>query len=282
MPAQFAVVTDSTSDIPPALAQEHRVFVTPLHVIWGGENLRDGIDISRQQFYHRLRTDPVHPSTSQPSPADFVATFNRAREATGTPAIIAVTISGALSGTFASAQQAAEQVDFPVHVVDSRTTSGALGLHALQVAADRDAGVSFAEAVTRAESYSTRTLAMLTVDTLTYMERSGRVSGVQRRIGNILHLKPIIEVIDGQMQLRESVRGRKRSLERLLELFGARIDPARPLHVAVLHGDAPDVADDIAARIAARWQPVFAMTGPGSAAVGVHTGPGAIGLTLFQ
>jgi len=282
MKSQIAIVTDSTSDIPAGLAAERQIFVTPLHILWGDEDLLDGLDISRQEFYRRLITDPRHPTTSQPTPDEFATMFQRARDATDASAVIVVTISAALSGTYNAALQAVRLVDFPVHLVDSRTTSGALGLLALAIADLRDRGARTAEILQQAQEYVSRTRAILAIDTLEFLHRSGRVSAARRWIGALLQIKPILFVKEGRLEALETVRTRTRALERMLEIFSGWVDPARPLHVAILYGDTPQGADDYEAMIKERWNPVFIMKVIASSAVGVHTGPGAMGLTLFQ
>ncbi len=282
MKSTIAIVTDSTSDIPPEMAEDRQIFLVPLHIMWGQENLRDGVDITRQAFYERLAVEPELPTTSQPSPGEFAAVLQRARDETDAETVIAVTISSALSGTHASAQQAVKMVDFPVHLVDSRTASGALGLHVLAVANARDRGASAQEAIRLADEYTRRTRAMLTVDTLEYLHRSGRVTGLRRWIGTALQVKPILHVVDGRIVPLESARGRRNSLRRMLEIFGSWVDASKPLHVAILHGNSSDEADMFEAEIVRRWPPAFLMKVLASATVGAITGPKAMGLTLLQ
>lgn len=282
MKPKIAIVTDSTSDIPSALAAERQIFVAPLHILWGGQDLLDGVDISREEFYRRLTTDPHHPTTSQPAPEEFADLFQRARDATDASAVLAVTISAAISGTYNSAEQAARLVDFPVHLVDSRTTSGALGLLALAIADLRDSGAPVEQIVQQAREYVSRTRAILTIDTLEFLHRSGRVSAARRWIGALLQMKPILYVNNGRLEALEAVRTRNAALTRMLELFNSWVDPHRPLHVAILYGDTPQDADAYEAALKERWNPAFIMKVIASSAVGVHTGPGAMGLTLFQ
>ncbi len=282
MKSNIALVTDSTSDIPADLATRRQIFVTPLHILWGDQDLLDGIDISRQEFYRRLVTDPRHPTTSQPTPEEFAAMFQRARDAVDASAVIAVTISADLSGTYNAARQALSLVDFPVHLVDSRTTSGALGLLTLALADLRDSGATAAQIIQKAHEYVSRTRATLTIDTLEFLHRSGRVSAARRWLGALLQIKPILHVKDGRLEALEAVRTRTAALKRMLEIFNHWVDPDRPLHIAILYGDTPQDADAYEAALKERWNPAFIMKVIASSAVGVHTGPGAMGLTLFQ
>lgn len=282
MTTPLAIVTDSTSDLPQSLAAERQIYVAPIHIQWGGKSYRDGIDMSREEFYRRLPTDPNHPSTSQPTPQEFADLFQRARDETDAEAVVTITISADLSGTYNAAQQALKLVDFPVHLIDSRTTSGALGLHTLAVADQRDAGHSVQEVLAKAREYASRTRATLTIDTLEFLHRSGRVSTARRWLGTLLQIKPILYVKDGKLEALEAVRTRTGALRRMMDIFGTWIDPNRPLSVAILYGNTPDDADTFESELRERWDPRFIMKVIASSAVGVHTGPGAMGLTMFQ
>ena len=282
MPTPIAIVTDSTCDIPASLAAERQINVLPLHIQWGNQSLRDGIDISREEFYRRLPIDPVHPSTSQPTPEEFADLFQRARDASNAQEVLAVTVSSELSGTHNAALQAIKLVDFPVRLIDSRTTSGALGLLTLAIADLRDANLPVEEVVHKAQSYVTRTKATLTIDTLEFLYRSGRVSAARRWIGSLLQIKPILYVKDGKLEALEAVRTRSNALRRMMDIFNSWIQPGLDLSVAILYGDTPKDADMFETEIQERWNPRFIMKVIASSAVGVHTGPGAMGLTLFQ
>lgn len=282
MSSPIAIVTDSTSDIPPEMAEERQIHVVPLHIMWGKQTLRDGVDISRQQFYERLVIEPELPTTSQPAPGEFADVLQRARDAAGAEAVVAVTISSALSGTYTSAEQAASMVDFPVILVDSRTASGALGLLVLAIADLRDRGESIAAITEAAKGFIARTRAALTVDTLEYLHRSGRVNGVQHWIGSALQIKPILHVVEGAIVPLATARGRQRSLRRMMELFVEWIDPTIPLRVTILHGNSIEDADAYEAELVERFNPVFIMKVLASATVGAITGPKAMGLTMLQ
>lgn len=282
MATHFALVTDGTSDLTDALARQHQITIVPQHVIWGGETLKDRVDITIEDFYRRLATDPELPKTSQPSPAEFAAAFQRVRDETGAGAVLAPVISSELSGTYSSAQQAAKMVDFPVHAIDTRTASMAQGLIVLALADARDAGASAEEAVALAHRSIARSQVLFTVKTLEYLHRGGRIGGARRLLGTMLDIKPILHVQDGRIEALESVRTRKRALSRLVELLASLRDPARPLRIGVLHGDAPEEVEALAAEIKTRFQPQFITVGAICAAIGVHTGPGVIGFGMLQ
>src|SRR5215470_11627687 len=142
----FAIVTDSTCDLPSSIVAEREITITPQHILWGTESLVDGVDITADAFYNRLAHDSVLPKTSQPSANDFAEHYRKAQAAHKADAVLCITLSKPLSGTYSSAVAARDQVDFPVTVVDSTTVSIALGFTVLTAADARDRGASIEEA----------------------------------------------------------------------------------------------------------------------------------------
>ncbi len=177
MTVNFAIVTDSTSDLPAELARERQVYIAPLHILWGRDHFVDGVTITAQEFYARLANDSEMPTSSQPSPKELADIYKQAVKETGAPAIIVLTISAELSGTFSSAQMAANMVDFPVEIIDLRTVSIASGLGALRLAEARDSGMSLEQACALARSYANRTQLYFIVDTLEYLHRAAGSAG---------------------------------------------------------------------------------------------------------
>lgn len=282
MTARIALVTDSTADIPPTLAQERQVYVVPLYVIWGADNLKDGIDITPDDFFKRLPSDPILPTTSQPSPAEFAEIYQQARDETDAEAVMALTISADLSGTYASAQQATRMVDFPAYAIDLRSASIGTGLGVLEVADARDSGASPEEILALARSLPARIRLYFLLGTLEYLHKGGRIGGARRFLGTALNIKPILQIRDGRVEAHESVRTRKRAFSRLVEIFWEVIDPARPLRVGVLHSAAEEDADALGKAIVERCQPTSLVKTQVGATIGVHAGPGAVGFAVLQ
>lgn len=282
MAASFALITDSTSDIPANLVKERQLYIAPLHVLWGQDNLQDGVDISIEQFHQRLASDPEHPTTSQPTPQAFADLYRLAREETGTESILVMTISADLSGTYSSAEQAAKMVDFPVRVVDVRTVTIATGLSVLQVADARDSGATLDEAEALARSMQTRTHLMFTVDTLEYLHKGGRIGGGRRLLGTALNIKPVLHVENGKVEALESVRTRKKAFSRLVELYQQTIDVSKPVHLGCLHSQCLDEAQLLLEALVARYQPASSLMTEIGPTIAVHAGPGAIGFAILQ
>ncbi len=282
MTSNFAIVTDSTSDLPTELARERQIYVAPLHILWGRDHFVDGVTITPQEFYNRLASDNEMPTSSQPSPKEFADIYKQAVKETGAPAIIVLTISADLSGTYSSAQMAANMVDFPVEIIDLRTASIATGLAVLKLAEARDSGMSLEQACALARSYANRTQLYFIVDTLEYLHRGGRIGGARRLLGTALNIKPLLHVEHGKIEAKESVRTRKRALSRLENLYGEVIDPGRPVHLGVIHANALSDAEALAQAVRAIREPDSYLITQISVVISVHAGPGAVGFSILQ
>jgi len=276
---KIAIVADSTCDLPAAMAAERGIVITPLHIIWGDQTYTDGINITSEQFYQRLVRDPKLPKTSQPAPGEFADKFRLAREKHNADAVVCVTISKKLSGTYASAEAARNLVDFPVEVVDSLTGSIAMGFVALVAADARDQGASLQEIVKTAQDSALRTQMLFAPNTLEFLHRGGRIGGAKRLIGTALNIKPILHVKDGAVEALESVRTRKRVVSRLIEI-GTQYRDRRPLWLGVPHTNPPDLQlflDELRNTI----QPDRLITSLACPPIGVHIGPEALGLAIM-
>ncbi len=279
-PEDIAIVTDSTCDIPVHLLEQYRLTVVPLYVIWGEEELRDGVDIDQETFYDRLPRDPIHPKTSQPTPGDFV----RAIEGLDAREVLVITLTKALSGTHESACQARDAVDVSVHVVDSYSLSMGLGWQVLAAARARETGADMAGMIAAAEEVRRRLSLLLTVDTLEYLHRGGRIGGAAKLVGSLVQLKPLLEIdhISGTLQAVEKIRTRKRAMARLVEETFRRVDPQKPAKVAVIDGAAPEDADMLRRQVEERCQTVEVITSPITPVLGVHGGPGVVGIGAYN
>lgn len=276
---RIAILTDSTCDLPPEVAKQHEIHVIPLYVLWSGEQLRDGVDIDHATFYSRLPRDPAHPSTSQPTPADFVQTI----EAIEADEIVGVFISDRLSGTIASANAAKAMVKRPFHVVDSGSVSMGLGWQALAAARARNAGATVPEILQAVEEVRNKLQVVFTPETLEYLHRGGRIGAAAKLLGTALQLKPLLTIRPsiGIVEPLEKVRSRKKSLARVVEYVLEQIDTSRPLHAAVIHAEAPDDAQDMAEDLRSRIEPAELLMANVTPVVGTHGGPGVIGIAAY-
>ncbi|MEP7287722.1 MAG: DegV family protein [Chloroflexota bacterium] len=277
---KIAIVTDSTSDLPANLATERRITITPLHVLWDSESFLDGVDITPDAFYARLAYSPTLPKSSQPSAGEFAEKFRQAREKESADAVLCITISQALSGTYASAETARSLVDFPVTVIDSRTASIALGMTVLMAAEARDRGCSMDEMANIAAAAGKRSQMFFTPNSLEFLHRGGRIGGAQRWIGTALSIKPILYVKDGAVASLESVRSRKKALERTLAILQEH-NTARPLRVGLAHSNPPEL-ESFKQQVQEILKPDVFIVTTTTPVVGVHVGPETFGIGLLS
>ena len=274
MPRSFAVVTDSTADLPDEWRDRHDVEVVPLKVLFGKETFRDRVDMSNEEFFRRLAASDTLPTTSAPSPGDFAEVYRRlAKDHDG---CISIHIGAQLSATVEAARVGAQAVDgFRVEVIDSQTVSMPIAF-LCQVAAECDSLDQAAQAVQRRVPKS-RVLALL--DTLRYLEMGGRLSRAQAMIGSMLDLKPLLLVADAQIKPVDRVRTRARAIPRMVGYFEGDM-PVE--HVAVMHAQAADEAEQIAAALRKDFPDREVAVGQIGCVLGTHTGPKALGIVYLK
>jgi DegV family protein with EDD domain len=283
MDNRIALVTDSTNDLPLELREKYGILVVPLTIVWGGNQYQDGIDLKPDEFYRRLVNDPDSPSTSQPSPADFLKVFKQVEEE-GASEIVAVLISSAMSGTIASARSAAKEIGIPVHIVDSKSNSMSLGWQLLACARAREAGADALGMVDAAETVRGQLHYHIVLDTLEYLFRGGRIAGAAKFLGSVLNFKPQIRVNHqtGSVEPGDVSRTRTRAIEVLYTSFFKKLDTSKPLRIAILHNDALTEAEALAKKIIDEYSPVETIIGIVSPVLGSHTGPRAIALCGYS
>ena len=274
------IVTDSTSDLPLDLAERLGITVVPLNVHFGTEVFKDGIDITADQFYERLITGDQLPTTSQPSPGDFIEAYKGVgKDADG---IVSVHISGKLSGTYNSAVQAKDQADVhcPIEVVDTLQASMGIGMIAMAAARAASQGADLEEVADVARRAIAQSQCFALLDTLEYVQKGGRIGKAQALLGSILKIKPMITIRDGEVHELAKARTTSKAIARLEE-FARGFAPLDS--ICVLHSTTPKVAEEIAENLrellTADKVPFVARFGP---VLGTHTGPGAVGVGLLR
>jgi fatty acid kinase fatty acid binding subunit len=270
----FRVVTDSTSDVPAAWRERYGIEVVPLRVLFGNESFRDGVDLTSDQFFSRLRESERLPTTSAPSPGDFAAVYERlSRECDG---VISIHISGDLSGTVEAARVGAASVEgFPVHVVDSRFLTVCVA-YLCRVAAE---AATLEEAMRLVEERVPRQRILALLDTLRYLEMGGRIGRAKALMGTVLSIKPILGLVDGRVAPIDQVRTKARAISRMVELLERDLPVER---LAVVHAQAPADAERVRAQLAAAMPTVEVETGEIGPVLGTHTGPGALGVVYIK
>jgi DegV family protein with EDD domain len=274
---KFKIVTDSTADLPPQLAKEMNITVVPVYVRFGDKIYRDRVDISEDEFYQRLIHDPTHPSTTQPSPQDFVDVYqNLASESDG---IISIHVSSKLSGTYNSALRAKELVEreYPIEVVDSQLVTMGLGQLAIIAHRIAESGKNLHRVVERIKQMVPSIHVLGLLDTLKYLALGGRIGKVQALLGSVLSIKPILTIKDGELVPAGRVRNRSKGIDALFTFIKNAADIQ---DVAVVYNTSLDEAHTLIEHISSifhRDRIRLARLGP---ALGVHTGPGILFLAF--
>ena len=271
------IVTDSTADLTKEQQQAAGITVVPLNVHFGDQVFRDHMDLTPDEFFRRLKASTQLPRTSQPSVGVFEEAYRTLRESGDE--IVSVHLSSKVSGTCNSAQMAAKGVDEQaIEVVDSLSTSMALGFMALEGARLARAGRDRASIAERLRALVPKARVVCVVDTLTYLERGGRIGKARALLGSLLNVKPILQLKDGEVVPVGRARGRPQALNKLVELL------ERDGHVsqlAIMHGAAQADAEQLRERVAASYPGLDILLTEIGAVLGTHTGPGVIGFTYL-
>ncbi|MEN4041193.1 MAG: DegV family protein, partial [Anaerolineaceae bacterium] len=280
---KVAVVTDSTAYIPDEMMRGLPIYCLPLHLIWGEQMFLDNVDIHPQEFYERLQTAKVMPSTSQITPAAFEKLYAKLSEEGFE--ILSMHISGKLSGTLDSATQArAGLPGAKIELFDSESASMALGFQVLAVARAAVEGASMKECIEIATRARANSEVYFVVSTLEFLRRGGRIGGAQAFLGTALNLKPILFVQDGRVAALEKVRTMSKALDRLTDIVEQRIGSRTPIRLAALHANAKDEAVAFLERVRQRFDVSAvsdAIITDVSPVIGTHAGPGAVGMAFL-
>ncbi|MDQ0842739.1 DegV family protein [Streptomyces sp. V1I6] len=278
MSRHVAIVTDSTAYLPPPTMERHGITAVPLTVVLGDQALEEGTEISARSLATALQKRRSV-TTSRPSPETFARAYREAAAA-GATGIVSLHLSSELSGTYDAAVLAAKDAPVPVRVVDTGMIAMALGFCAVAAAEVAEAGGSLDEAVAAAEKRAADTAAYFYVDTLDYLRRGGRIGAAQALLGSALAVKPLLQLVDGRIDMLERVRTASRAIARLEEIAAERAGTA-PVDIAVHHLSAPERAAALADRLRKRVPGLADLhVSEVGAVIGAHTGPGLLGVVV--
>ena len=276
-----AIVLDSTADFPDARDRHGNMRVVPLYVRFGEESFRDYVELDPHEFYERLKAADQLPTTSQPTPQDFLEVYE---ELAGYERIYSVHISSRLSGTHQSASLAAGEIGGDkVRIVDSRTASVGIGMLALGIQDLLEAGTTDEEIEALVRSYVADAGLLFTVDTLEFLAKGGRIGRAQALAGSLLNVKPILTIDDGEVVPLTRVRGRQKALDEFRKRFEAATTDGPGLRIGFAHAEAAEtVAQLQEVMLAARPQADVRIVTSLGAVVGTHAGPGTVGFFWHQ
>jgi DegV family protein with EDD domain len=278
--ANTAIVVDSTADFPEASRRYSNWRIVPLYVRFGQESFRDYVELGPEEFYARLRDSPVTPTTSQPTPGDFHAVYE---DLAGYERIYSLHIGATLSGTVESARLAAAEFGDRIRVVDTETASAAVAMLGLSLQLRLERGTTDQEVEALVERHRRDSQLIFTLDTLDYLARGGRIGRAAAWAGQLLKVKPILTIRDGEVVPLKRVRGNRRAFQEFIDAFASGSREGSSLRVAIAHADAPRRAEALR-ELVGRTRPqaqleLVTTLGP---VVGTHAGPGTVGLFWFD
>ncbi len=280
-----AVVTDSSACLPADLLEKYGIIVVPLSFLLGGELYRDG-ELPPAEFYRRLETARGPIATNAPAPGEFIEAFRKARDR-GAEAVLCLTLASSFSGTHSSAVNAARmaRTELPglaIRVVDSGAVAMAHGFAVLAAARAAAAGGGLEEAVAAAREAAGRAQMVGALETMRYLARGGRVPWIVHWAASLLRIKPVLAFTGGRVRAVARARTMARAMDRMLEYMAAHLKPGEPVCAAVMQAGAPGLAQDLARRVEARFAPAQLLVTEFTSVMGIHTGPGFVGLAFYS
>jgi DegV family protein with EDD domain len=267
------IVTDTTADLPPQLAKELGITMVPVYLRFGDEVFRDVVDISQDEFYRRLLHDPIHPSTTQPTPQDFIDVYQElSKKADG---ILSIHLTSKLSGTYNAALRGKEAVgkEYTIEVIDSQTVTMGLGLLVLAANTMAQSGMSLQQVAKEVRQMIPTIHILGFLDTLKFLALGGRIGKMQALLGSVLNIKPLMTIKDGVLAPAGRVRSRAKGIDTLFNFVKNAPDIQ---DLAVVYNTTLEEAKDLVGRLGSiftKAQIRLARLGP---ALGVHTGPGIL------
>jgi DegV family protein with EDD domain len=276
-----AVVLDSTADFPDAQIRFPNMRVVPLYVRFGEESFRDYVELDPHGFYERLRTASELPTTSQPTPQDFMSTYNALSRY---ERIYSLHISSKLSGTFQSATLAASEVGGDrIRLVDTESASVGIAMLALGIQQLLSSGTTDEEIDALVERHRQEAGLLFTVDTLEFLAKGGRIGRARALAGSLLNVKPILTIAEGEVVPLTRVRGRQKALDEFRKRFEEATTDGPGLAVGIAHAEAGETVEQLRKIVlASRPQTEVKLVTSLGAVVGTHAGPGTVGFFWFQ
>ena len=277
--ASIKVITDSNTCLPPEIVARYQIGIVPILLIFGEETLRDGVDITAQEFYQRLRTADPLPKTSSPTPAVFFEAFQEAK-VSGAEGAVVITLSGKLSMSFNAAHIAAHDIeDFPIRIVDGRMATIAQGFVALTAAEAAAQGKGLEAVAKAAEACVPKTGFAVMLETLEYLHKGGRVPAIASLVGSAIGLNPVLSnKPDGTVGIIAPTLGRKAAINRILLEVERKRKGHQLLRLGVMHADAPEEGEALKHEISDRFDSDEIYVVELTPVMGAHAGPGVVGV----
>ena len=281
--SHVAIVVDSAASLPEEVAHQPQLYVVPMRLTVEGKTYEDGRELSATDFYRMLRRSNELPSTSVPSPASFLESFKEASDQA--QSVLCLTVASQFSASFDSAQVAAREAEsllpgLDLVVIDSGSAAGGEGLVALEAWRAAGSGHGLEEVVAAAQEVIPRIRLLAFVDTLYYLWKGGRVPGIAHVGTSLLRIKPLFELVQGQVHTVARPRTYRAAMGRLVKIMHERAESTR-VHATVMHADAPDMALELSRQIGAEFSCEELFTSEFTPVMGAHIGPGLLGIAFW-
>lgn len=277
------IVTDTTCDLPPEWVEEYGIAMVPINIHFGEDIYREGVDIDHELLYRKIEQLGIIPTTSQPSVGQFAEVYRRLVKEEPIDAIISAHVTSKLSGTYQSAVLATEEVadEVKVYPFDSLLGSTVLGFMCVEASRMARGGSSAEQIMSRLEEIRSRANVLLVLENLEYSRKSGRVGGLKAALGSLLNVKPIVNMEDGILDVAESVRSRKKSLDRMLAIAEERVGTSTPINLGVMHARALEEGQELLSRAEQRFHCKETFVTELCASLTVVFGPGTLGMCFY-
>lgn len=279
--SRIALVTDSTCDLPAELIKKYGIHVVPLNVIFGDKNYHDGVTIESNQFFEMLKTEPIHPRTSQPAPGDFAVVYERLKD--DYDHIISIHLSSQLSGTCQSALMARDLfAGTDITVIDSMSASIGLGWVVLLAARAIAAGKSKQDIITIAKQAAAEQHILLTVESLEWLHKNGRIGKASALLGGLLSVRPVLHIEAGIVAPYGKQRGKmEKVLQSMVDSMTELVSVEQPVYIGIVHATSPEMAEYVARLLRDTYSVKELIIGSVGPVIGVNTGPGTVGFVAL-
>jgi len=279
--SMLKIVMDTAGDLCPGWQEKYNIEIMPVNIIHNGVSYQQGIDIQYDDFYKIVENEHVIPATSQPTPYQFIDFYKKIAKPSDT--VLSIHITDKLSGTLNSARQAAEELKGTYNIIpfDSESGSICMGMMCKEARLMDMAGKSIDEIMKKLTAIRQKMELVFTIDTLKFAKLSGRVKSIQASLASLLDIKPIIELQDGQIEVREKVRSRKASLEKMIFHLKQKVGN-RPVHIAIVHAHDPTTGKAVMDEVRQSFNCVELAFAEISITLAVHFGPGTIGIAAYE
>lgn len=278
---KIAIVTDSTAYIPSEILEELNIHVVPLSVNFGDETYVEDVDLTSEQFYEKLKEEKTLPTTSQPAIGAFITKYEELEKSYDK--IISVHLSKKLSGTFEAAKSAGNMMEHvQVYAYDSEKSAMPQGFYAIRAAELAKEGVSAEAIIEELDRMKENTRAYFMVDDLSHLQRGGRLSGAQAVLGSLLHIKPILHIVDGKIEPYEKVRTRRRAINRIMKMLEDDVQTKRVKRVVFIHANKESAATELRDKFQEKHPHIETIISHFGPVIGTHLGEGSVGVSWYK